>query len=171
MGLKRFVDEAASYSEIYRAGNLEEFIDYLRILIDDEIEILTEKAPVAMNAVQLCTYYAAKGREFEYVYMPTLNSHKWESDRNSLKAEIPVDKSEYKTEAELKELKISDRIKVMYVGMTRAKHTLRLSYVQAIGGKGKKPSVFISNIQDLLEKKQNRLSILNQLFIMSQNGL
>lgn len=153
MGLKRFVDEAASYSEIYRAGNLEEFIDYLRILIDDEIEILTEKAPVAMNAVQLCTYYAAKGREFEYVYMPTLNSHKWESDRNSLKAEIPVDKSEYKTDAELKELKISDRIKVMYVGMTRAKHTLRLSYVQAIGGKGKKPSVFISNIQDLLEKE------------------
>ena len=153
MGLKRLIDEAVSYSEIYRAGFLEEFAGYLKVLSEDEIEILTEKAPAAMNAVQLCTYYSAKGREFEYVYMPTLNSHKWESDRGSLKAEIPLDKSEYKTEDELKELKLSDRIKVMYVGMTRAKHTLRLSYVQTVNGKAKKPSLFISNIQDLLQKE------------------
>ncbi len=153
MGLKRLIDEASTYSDIYKAHFLEEFVEYLRILSVDEIDISTEKAPVAMNAIQLCTYYSAKGREFEYVYMPTLNAHKWESDRGSLKPEIPVDKSEYKTKEELDELKLSDRIKVMYVGMTRAKHTLRLSYVQAVNGKAKKPSIFISNIQDMFEKE------------------
>ena len=81
--------------------------------------------------------------------MPTLNEHKWEKDRGSLKSEIPVDKAEYKTEDELKEMKLSDRIKVMYVGMTRAKHTLRLSYVSAINGKGENLSKFIYNIQDV----------------------
>lgn len=153
MGLKRLVDEAASYSDIYKAGFLEEFVEYLRVLSEDGLEILTEKAPVSMNAVQLCTYYASKGREFEYVYMPTLNAHKWESDRGSLKPEIPVNTSEFKNKQELDELKFSDRVKVMYVGMTRAKHTLRLSYVQAINGKAKKPSILIANIQNLLEKE------------------
>ena len=56
-------------------------------------------------------------------------------------------------EEELKEIKISDRIKVMYVGMTRAKHTLRLSYVKTSNGKAKKPSKFISNIQDMFERE------------------
>ena len=151
MGLKRIVDEAASYSEIYRAGCLEEFVEYLKILSDDEIEILTEKAPVPMNAIQLCTYYSSKGREFEYVYMPTLNAHKWESDRGSMKPEIPVNITEYKNKAELDELKLSDRIKVMYVGMTRAKHKLRLSYVQTVNGKGKNLSKFLVNIQNVFE--------------------
>ena len=153
MGLKRIIDEASSYSDIYKAHFLEEFVEYLKILSEDGIAILTDKAPVAMNAIQLCTYYSAKGREFEYVYMPTLNADKWESDTRTLRPEIPVDKSEYKTKEELNELKLSDRIKVMYVGMTRAKHTLRLSYVQTINGKAKKPSVFISTIQDMLEKE------------------
>lgn len=153
MGLKRLIDEASAYSDIYKSGFLEEFTEYLKILSEDGIPVLTEKAPVAMNAVQLCTYYSAKGREFEYVYMPTLNSDRWESDKKTLKAEIPIDKSEFKPKEELDELKVSDRIKVMYVGMTRAKHTLRLSYVQAINGKAKKPSRFIANIQDILEKE------------------
>ena len=164
LGLKRFVDEAVNYSEIYRTGCLEEFVEYLKILIEDEINILTEKAPVAMNAIQLCTYHSAKGREFEYVYMPTLNEHKWEKDRGSLKSEIPVDKAEYKTEDELKEMKLSDRIKVMYVGMTRAKHTLRLSYVSAINGKGENLSKFIYNIQDVFETEAKSFDYTEQTF-------
>ena len=164
MGLKRFVDEAVNYSEIYRAGCLEEFVEYLKILIEDGIEILTEKAPVAMNAIQLCTYYSAKGREFEYVYMPTLNEHKWEKDRGSLKSEIPVNNADYKTEEELKELKLSDRIKVMYVGMTRAKHSLRLSYVSAVNGKGKNLSKFLFSIQDVFETEAKPFDYTEQTF-------
>lgn len=40
--------------------------------INDEIEIKTDKAPLTLNAIQLSTYHSAKGREFEYVYMPNL---------------------------------------------------------------------------------------------------
>ena len=117
-----------------------------------------------MNAVQLCTYYSAKGREFEYVYMPTLNSDKWESFRGSMKPEIPLHSSEYKCKEELDELKLSDRIKVMYVGMTRTKHTLRLSYIQTLNGKPKKPSELIANIQEMFEKEAEPFTYTEQTF-------
>jgi len=153
-GLKKIVSEACEYSEVMQTALLEDFVEYLDIALEDGISINTEKAPVPMNAVQLSTYYSAKGREYEYVYMPSLLSTKWESDNNTFKPQIPLPPAEYKNEEELKALKISDRIKVMYVGMTRAKHTLRLSYPQMVNGKVKKLSQFVSQIQDMLEKEK-----------------
>lgn len=153
-GLKRFIDEAVGFSEIYKTSFLEEFYIYLKSITDDEETISTEKSPVSMNAVQLCTYHSSKGREFEYVYMPTLITEKWEGSTRSLKPEIPLDISEYKTPEELKdEVKPSDLAKLMYVAMTRAKHTLRMSYPERIGTKPKKPTKFLVNIQEMLQKE------------------
>ena len=153
-GVKKFIDEAAGFSEIYKNPFLDVFLDYLQSIINDDEKICTDKAPVTMNAVQLCTYHGAKGREFEYVYMPTLETRKWESSSKSLKPEIPLDESEFKTEDELKnEIKPSDLTKLLYVAMTRAKHTLRMSYPEKIGTSTKKPTKFIVNIQNQLEKE------------------
>ena len=126
-GLKKLVDEAEDFSNTYKKISLEDFVEYLEMCLKDEISITTDKAPVVMNAVQLSTYHSAKGREFEYVYMPSITRDKWESSRKSMKSVIPLDISEYKTEDELKSQKLSEQIKLLYVGMTRAKHTLRLS--------------------------------------------
>jgi len=151
-GIKKFIDEAVGYSEINISTSLEDFIEYLDITINDEIEIKTQKAPMPLNAIQLATYYSSKGREFSYVYMPTLTDRKWENGKAN-KAHIPLHPDEYKDENTLKTEKISDRIKVMYVGMTRAKHTLNLSYPI-----DKTPSDFIVKIQDMLElpKQKNK---------------
>ena len=151
-GIKKFLDEAQGFSEIYRTSFLEEFYKYLKSLMEDEERICTDKAPVTLNAVQLCTYHGSKGREFEYVYMPTLEAYKWESSSRSLKSDIPLDVSEYKTETELKEeVKPSDLTKLMYVAMTRAKHTLRMSYPEKVGTSVKKPTKYIVNIQEIFE--------------------
>lgn len=153
-GVKKFLDEAEGFSQTYKTFTLEEFNEYLKSIIDDEERICTDKAPVTMNAVQLCTYHGAKGREFEYVYMPTLESRKWESSSKSLKPDIPLDKSERKSDDELKnEIKPSDLTKLMYVAMTRAKHTLRMSYPEMIERSPKKPTKFIDKIQNMLEKE------------------
>ncbi len=153
-GLKKFIDEAIGFSEIYQTSFIEEFNNYLKSTINDEEKILTDKAPVNLNAVQLSTYHSSKGREFEYVYMPNLTADKWESSRFS-KAEIPLDISEYKTEKELKEsVKPSDLAKLMYVAMTRAKHTLRLSYPEAINKKPKKATKFLVEIQEDFKKEE-----------------
>lgn len=149
--LKKFVEEASAFSDIYISCFLEEFVEYLNILIADEIDILTDKAPVTLNAVQLSTYHSAKGKEFEYVYLPTLIDSKWESKKIN-PITVPLSPDEYKDKDELRELKYSDKIKTLYVGMTRAKHSLTLSYPLSINNKPKKLSVFISNIKDALEK-------------------
>ena len=154
-GIKCFLDEAVGFSEIYKTSFLEEFNTYLDAIIADDESITTEKAPVNMNAVQLCTYHSSKGREFEYVYMPTLVSDKWESSSKSVKSEIPLDISEYKTSDELKSvIKPSDMAKLLYVAMTRAKHTLRMSYPERINGKIKRPTKFLSTIIDIFEREE-----------------
>lgn len=148
-GLKKIVDEAVDFSTVHKKISLEDFVEYLEMCLTDDIAIKTDKAPVTVNAVQLSTYHSAKGREFEYVYMPTLKRKDWESSSRSLKPIIPLE--EYKSETELKEMKISDAIKLMYVGMTRAKHTLRLSYPKSINGVAQTPTSFISGFEDLFE--------------------
>jgi len=153
-GIKKLIDEASDFSNNYKKITLADFIDYLDMSLNDDIPIKTDKAPVSLNAVQLSTYHSSKGKEFEIVYMPTLLKNYWESDNSSLKARVPLNKSEFKTEEELKELKRSDKIKLMYVGLTRAKSVLKLSYVQNINNKAKSLSEFIVNIQHLLDKKE-----------------
>ena len=100
--VKKLVDEAIGYSDVNKSIGLEDFVEYLNIALNDDIEIKTDKAPVTTNAVQLSTYYSAKGKEYEYVYMPTLLSHKWESDNKSLAPSIPVNLEDYKNEKRIK---------------------------------------------------------------------
>jgi len=154
-GLKCFIDEAVGFSDIYGTSFLEEFYSYIKAILEDDETLCTEKAPVSLNAIQICTYHSSKGKEFEYVYMPTLTSDKWESNSKSLKSDIPLDITEYKTPLELKdEIKPSDLAKLMYVAITRAKHTLRLSYPEKINGKVKKATKFLVSIQDMFEREK-----------------
>lgn len=127
LGLQALLNEASAFSSQYKKVTLEEFIDYLEMASQDGIK--AEKESDNMNAVQLSTYQSSKGREFEVVYMPTLQSSKWESNsRPVIKPSVPVAYDEYKTKEEWEEFKTADKINKLYVGMTRAKHTLRLSY-------------------------------------------
>ena len=153
-GLKKLVDEAEDFSNTYKKISLEDFAEYLEMCLKDEISITTDKAPVVMNAVQLSTYHSAKGREFEYVYMPSITRDKWESSRKSMKSVIPLDISEYKTEDELKSQKLSEQIKLLYVGMTRAKHTLRLSYPDKDGKTVKTPSCLVADADIEFEREE-----------------
>lgn len=152
-GLKRLIDEAVGFSEISKTIGLEDFVEYLEIALRDDIEIKTDKAPVPLNAVQLSTYYSAKGREFEYVYMPSLLAKNWENKKELGRYDVPLDLHQYKTEDERKSAKLIDCVKILYVGMTRAKHTLRLSFVQSANSKGQSPTQFIANLQDMFEKE------------------
>ena len=104
------------------------------MLQNDKIDLKIEKDSIKMNAVQLTTYQSSKGLEYEYVYMPSLKSSKWEScSRPIIKPPVPLSKEDERDEAAWKTYKLADKINKMYVGMTRAKHTLRLSYVGTSG--------------------------------------
>ena len=153
LALKRLLDEAYSYSGQYKKVNLEDFVDYLNMLQNDGISLYIEKDSIKMNAIQLTTYQSAKGLEFEYVYMPTLKPRKWENNsKPTIKPPIPLSKEDERDEDTWSAYKLADKINKMYVGMTRAKHTLRLSYVGANGTEGHSKLLRINDIpKELLE--------------------
>lgn len=143
-GIAKIADEAKNYSDTNKSITLEDFVEYLEMAYNGETVIKTDKAPVTLNAVQLSTYHSSKGREFSYVFMPTLENRRWESSSKSYKATIPLPRSEYKTKEELAQIKWADNVKLMYVGMTRARHSLYLSYPDSIEGKSKKLTKLLS---------------------------
>lgn len=153
LALKRFLDEAYDYSRQYRKVNLEDFVEYLDMLQQDKISLNIEKDSVKMNAVQLSTYQSAKGLEYEYVYMPTLKPRKWESNSwPPIKPSVPLSPLDEQTPEKWKSFKLADKINKMYVGMTRAKHTLRLSYVGGDGAEGHSKLLNLDKIsEEILE--------------------
>ena len=145
--LQKIISEAKDFSDIYKEPCLEEFVDYLLMAQNEnDVDINIDKSPVTLNAVQILTYQGSKGMEFDYVYLPSLQASKWESSSQpSLKPLVPVSQEDYKDEDERRVLRRADRAKNLFVGMTRARHTLKLSYVN------KRPCSWIENISDMLE--------------------
>ena len=154
LALKTFLDEAKGFCEVNKTSFIEEFYNYIETIKADDDAIMTGEDPVSYNAVQLLTYHGSKGKEFEYVYLPTLIKQKWESSTKSIKAEIPLDKSQYKDKDELKKLKLSELTKLLYVALTRAKHTLRLSYPESIDKKPRELTSLLSDVKELFEYKE-----------------
>lgn len=147
LGLQTLLNEASAFSEQYRQVTLEEFVEYLEMASANGI--CAEKFSENMNAVQLTTYQSSKGKEYEYVYMPTLQKSKWESNGTPpIKPSVPVAYEDVKTSDEWDKFKKADKLNKMYVGMTRAKHTLRLSYYDDGSAV---PTEFLK-VQELAEK-------------------
>lgn len=95
----------------------------------DVMQTAQKKQPVhsGNERIHLMTYHAAKGLEFEHVFLPFVNEHI-----------VPHKKA--KTMEELEEER-----RMFYVAMTRAKDTLTISYVS---NPQTNPSLFIREIRD-----------------------
>ena len=142
-GINKLIDEANGYFSVHQntEKTFSQFIEYLTTMIENDIKITLDKEEKPLNAIQLSTYHSSKGREFEYVFMPNLTSNKWESSSSGNKEIIPVSvpagTTFEDTEKKQSQAKFLDNIKLLYVGMTRAKHTLVLSCQQTGGREGK----------------------------------
>jgi DNA helicase-2/ATP-dependent DNA helicase PcrA len=122
--------------ERYKEGlSLEDFLSEAFLVASEEEE---------ENAVNLMTIHAAKGLEFEVVFIPRLEE------------EILPHRSALEDESELEEER-----RLFYVAITRAKNELFLSYTR---DKGRKPSRFLSDIPKTLlnlehfKKKKPKIS-------------
>lgn len=160
-GIQKLLAEADGYFAVNtdKENSFAQFVDYLTKMMESGIKINLDKEEKAQNAVQLSTYHSSKGREFEYVFMPTLTSIKWESNSSSYKDGIPLN-SKGLTFEELEErqeqAKFLDNIKLLYVGMTRAKHTLVLTSV-VTGEKNWKLTWFVDKLKEKFEGNKDYL--------------
>lgn len=152
-GIKKLLELADGYFSVNtdQKNSFSLFVDYLSKMLESGAKIKLDKEDKPTNAVQLSTYHSSKGREFEYVFMPYLVAGKW--DKLDIKDiyEIPKAPIEGQTfegfvDRHFQEQYL-DTIKLLYVGMTRAKRKLILSYAN-IGRAYGKISWFFQQLLD-----------------------
>lgn len=152
MGLKKIIDEANDFMRLDPTSNLNAFVSRLEYIHSNNIEITTEKSAIVQNALQLLTYHASKGREFEYVYLPNLIENNWEKfkmpNEYKLITENPNDEEteSLKTDSEL--------LKKLFVGITRAKYGLTISHSDNIDRKPKAVTKYLSAVNDFDFEKE-----------------
>ncbi len=131
-GIRKIISEATDFQNSDSTKNLSDFVKYLDDCFENEIDINLDKDSVVQNAVQLMTYHGSKGREFEYVYLPNLISSNWEDFRMPGEYKLITEDVPDKDAAQAK--KDSELLKLLFVGITRAKHTLTISFADSNNG-------------------------------------
>lgn len=146
MGIKKFIDEATEFGNLNKTASLIDFVKYLDDCLLNEIDITTDKNPIIQNAVQLTTYHGSKGREFDFVYLPNLISKNWEDF--SMPGEYKLVTDEVFEKEEEKARKDSELLKLLFVGITRAKHTLTISFADMDNGKANQITKYLANFAE-----------------------
>lgn len=140
-GIRKIISEATDFQNSDSTKNLSDFVKYLDDCFENEIDINLDKDSVVQNAVQLMTYHGSKGREFEYVYLPNLISSNWEDFRIPGEYKLITEDVPDKDAAQAK--KDSELLKLLFVGITRAKHTLTISFADSNNGKAQQITKYL----------------------------
>ena len=140
-GIRKIISEATDFQNSDSTKNLSDFVKYLDDCFENEIDINLDKDSVVQNAVQLMTYHGSKGREFEYVYLPNLISSNWEDFRMPGEYKLITEEVPDKDAAQAK--KDSELLKLLFVGITRAKHTLIISFADSNNGKAQQITKYL----------------------------
>jgi len=122
--LRTFIGALREFRQgkILKAIDLEEFINIYK---NNDRLTLTLKSPFATseNAVTLQTAYKSKGLEYEYVFIINADEKEWNGRGMQNKIGMPEN---------LKLLfegdNTDDKLRLLYVAMTRAKHTLYITH-------------------------------------------
>ncbi len=119
---------------------LKEIVTMLKEMIANNVVLRMEHLFGTKEGVQLSTLFKAKGLEYEKVIMIKCNENEWNAkDNNSFTLPVKYSKSD-------KNNKEDDR-RLFYVGMTRAKGELHISYASKdTKGKNSIPCAFVGEI-------------------------
>ena len=130
-------------------NKLDILINYVELCEEFEIQILsTNPHNTSENAVQVMTPFVAKGLEFEYTFLISLNQDSWNFERKGGGGEnitMPVNLKFTNIEDEGEDT----RKRLMFVAMTRAKIQLYLtSHNSDLTGKTKKTLSFLDEREE-----------------------
>ncbi|MCA9386117.1 ATP-dependent helicase, partial [Candidatus Dojkabacteria bacterium] len=143
-----FLHERAQRIKDY---NLTTFFEDLEIIHDHNIKLkIHDFNPASSQGVNMLTAFASKGLEFEYVFMPKLIDKTWGNVRNIEKLKLLALTNQI-TEDE-KELRNEEERRLFFVGLTRAKKELILTYAEEykdnLSYRKALPSQFITELNE-----------------------
>lgn len=142
--LQSFFDFAKEEVLRKQPCSIEQLVETLHLLDEEALPIERETLFYRNDGINFLTVHGAKGLEFEHVFMIDCADDKWEKRRNR---GLPFGLHKLFIEDEL-ELMEEER-RLFYVGMTRAKTHLYISYSEAdLNEKKKERSRFVSEVAE-----------------------
>jgi len=124
---------------------LERFLENIDAFADNDIQLRYTKVFGNEKSVQVYTYHGAKGREFEHVFMLGCVDDQWENKRKGGFNTIKIPSNIFQTSSDDKD--IEELRRLFYVGITRAKKQLYISYYnEDAKGKKKSASTFVNEM-------------------------
>ncbi len=136
----------------------ERFLEYVRVLIelraDNPSRRESEEAEgEAAEMVRVMTVHASKGLEFPVVYLPQLAQNRFPVTMKSERMPLPDGLCEDETLRDRQDARVAhllDEACLFYVGVTRARDELILSYAERYKTRRAVPSDFLQHIQAAL---------------------
>ena len=156
--IKKIIDEAGAFISKNQTASLFDFLKYIDSAFASNIPILIDKEEYTQNAIQLVTLHGSKGREFEHVYIPNLIVKKWEGKKVSKSMSLPIEKD---TGIDLEQAKKSEQLRLLFVGITRAKHSLKLSFSNSIDANPQELTSYLTEVikdENLVETFNHELT-------------
>ena len=148
MSIKKIIDEAKELKDLNPLVSINDFVKYFDEALKNEIDITIDKNNMVQNAVQLITYHGSKGREFDYVYLPNLTASSWEDFRRNGDYKFVTD--EVLDPVVEQEKKDAELLKLLFVGITRAKFGLTMSFAS---NNNEKPQELTKYLNIAFDKK------------------
>jgi DNA helicase-2/ATP-dependent DNA helicase PcrA len=169
--IRLFFDKIRKFSELAEDDSIFSFVQHLDILQQVGDNPATAEAELEDDAVNVLTVHKAKGLEFPVVFMVSLIADRFPGRQQREK--IPVPDEILKEDFPLGESYIQEERRLFYVGMTRAKKLLYLTWSRDYGLKRlKKVSPFVLEALDLpaLPDEVQRTSALEEIRRFAPRG-
>jgi len=138
--LDRFIEFVREWEKKSQTKTLREFVEYLGYFQEAGGEICLEEEPTE-NAVQLMTVHAAKGLEFDHVFVMRLARGAFPTWPRRPVLEFPAELM--KEEKPQGDFHVQEERRLFYVALTRARQGLTLT---SVVGARSKPSAFLDDI-------------------------
>ncbi|MEE8604388.1 MAG: ATP-dependent DNA helicase [Candidatus Aminicenantaceae bacterium] len=146
--IRIFFDKIRKFSELVEDDSIYSFARHLDLLQQVGDNPATAEAELEEDAVNVLTFHKAKGLEFPIVFMVSLIADRFPGRHR--KEKIPVPDDILKEDLPEGEKYFQEERRLFYVGMTRAKKLLYLTWAKDYGLKRlKKVSPFVLEALDL----------------------
>lgn len=139
--LNRFFDYIKKESTKNPNLSMSNVISDIEQMQNNNLSLSLYQAIGTKNGVQLSTLYKSKGLEYDYVYMINNTAANWKSvERSPVVLPEHIKRSDIANDEDIRRL--------FYVGMTRAKQSLSISYPkETIDAKNAEPSKYVSELK------------------------
>lgn len=134
--IAKFFEKIREFIDLAQNESVQVFVDYLETMIQVGDDPAAADFDPDLDAVSILTVHAAKGLEFDTVFMVGLTADRFPSRERS--EALPLPEALIKEELPEGDSHLQEERRLFYVGSTRAKKALYYTWHKDAGGKGLK---------------------------------